>query len=92
MRIRFLREASSEFLDAISFYEKKVPGLGRRFKAEFEKSLKWLCDNPKSCRLTPGGYRRLTLRVFPYQIVCVIRNSTLWESQSRTIDGNQSIG
>ncbi len=76
MKVRFLHEASLEFLDAISFYEKKAPGLGRRFKNEFESTLRWLSKNPESCRLTPGGYRRLTLRVFPYQIVYVIRDST----------------
>jgi hypothetical protein len=78
MRIRFLHEASLEFLDIISSYETEVPGLGRRFLAEFDKSLRWLRDNPESCRLTHGGYRRMTLRVFPYQIVYVVRDHVLW--------------
>ena len=78
MTIRFLHEATLEFLDAITFYENEAPGLGRRFRAEVEESLKRLRDYPESSSLTPGGYRRMPLRVFPYQIIYVTRHPILW--------------
>lgn len=78
MRIRFVHEANLEFLDTISYYETERPGLGRRFKAEVEQSLHWLRDHSEACRLRPGGYRKLSLRIFPYQIAYVVKGSTLW--------------
>lgn len=78
MRIKFVDEASFEFLDAISYYEKQQAGLGRRFKAEVEQTLLWLVEHPGVCRLRPSGYRRLNLRIFPYYIPYIVRTSTLW--------------
>ena len=40
MRVEFLDEARLEFLEAISAYEAKRPGLGQRFKDEFDPTLK----------------------------------------------------
>lgn len=68
MRIRFVDEAGVEFLDGISYYEKQQPGLGRRFKAEVEQILLSLIEHTDACRLRPGGYRRLNLRIFPYYV------------------------
>jgi hypothetical protein len=45
MNIRFVDEASFEFLDAISYYEEQQAGLGRRFKAEVERTLLWLVEH-----------------------------------------------
>jgi plasmid stabilization system protein ParE len=78
MRIKFVDEAGVEFLDGISYYEKQKPGLGSRFKAEVEHTLLWLIEHDEACRLRPGGYRRLNLRIFPYYIPYVVRGSTLW--------------
>ena len=64
MKITFLQEAQSEFLDAISCYEAGRPGLGQRFKDEVDRAVLWLADNPELCRLRPGGYRRMNLRIF----------------------------
>jgi len=78
MRIRFVDEARVEFLDGISYYEKKQPGFGRRFKVEVEQTLRWLSEHSEACRLRPSGYRRLNLRIFPYYIPYITRGSTLW--------------
>ena len=78
MKITFLREAELEFLDAISYYEGQQPKLGRRFKDEVDRSLLWVEARPEVCRLRPGGYRRMNLRVFPYYLPYTIRESTLW--------------
>jgi toxin ParE1/3/4 len=78
MRIRFVDEAGAEFLNAIEYYETQQPQFGRRFKAEVEQTLLWLVENSEACRLRPGGYRRLNLRIFPYYIPYIVRGSTLW--------------
>jgi plasmid stabilization system protein ParE len=78
MTITFLPEAQSEFLDAISHYEEARPGLGQRFKDEVDRTLLWLAEHPEHCRLRPGGYRRMNVRVFPYYIPYIVRQTTLW--------------
>jgi plasmid stabilization system protein ParE len=78
MRVRFVDEARVEFLDGISYYEKQQSGFGRRFKVEVEQTLQWLSEHSEACRLRPGGYRRLNLRIFPYYIPYITRGSTLW--------------
>ena len=45
MNIKFVDEAGFEFLDAISYYEEQQAGLGRRFKAEVERTLLWLVEH-----------------------------------------------
>jgi plasmid stabilization system protein ParE len=76
--IRFVEEAQREFLDAISHYEKARAGFGRRFKEEVDRSILWVTDHPELCRLRPGSYRRINLRVFPYYIPYVVRGQVLW--------------
>ncbi len=78
MTIRFVDEARDEFLNGISHYEKQQTGFGRRFKIEVEQSLLWLSEHSEACRLRPGGYRRLNLRIFPYYLPYIVRGSTLW--------------
>ena len=78
MKITFLQEAKLEFLDAISYYESEQPGLGQRFKDELDRSLLWLAEHAEVCRLRSGGYRRINLRIFPYYIPYVVRETTLW--------------
>jgi len=78
VKIAFLQEAQSEFLDAISYYESSRPGLGKRFKKEVDRTVLWLADHPHLCRLRPGGYRRMNLRIFPYYIPYITRETTLW--------------
>lgn len=78
MNVRFVHHASLEFLDAISYYEKEQSGLGRRFKAEVDRTVLWLSEHSEACRLRKGGYRKLYLRVFPYYIPYIVRGSTLW--------------
>ena len=78
MKITFLQEAELEFLDAISYYETEQPGLGQRFKDEVDRTVLWVAERPEVCRLRPGGYRRINLRVFPYYIPYVVRETKLW--------------
>jgi len=76
--IRFVDEAQRELLDAISHYEEARSGLGRRFKDEVDRYILWIADHPELCRLRPGGYRRINLRVFPFYIPYIVRGTSLW--------------
>jgi plasmid stabilization system protein ParE len=78
MKITFLQEAELEFLDAISYYESQQPGLGQRFKDELDRTVLWVAEHPEVCRLRPGGYRRINLRVFPYYIPYIVRDTKFW--------------
>ena len=78
MIIRFVEEAQSEFLDAISGYEEARAGLGARFKDEVDRCVLWIAEHPELYRLRAGGYRRINLRVFPYYIAYIVRGETLW--------------
>ena len=78
MIIRFVEEAQSEFLDAISGYEEAHAGLGVRFKNEVDRCILSVVNRPDLYRLRPGRYRRINLRGFPYYTACVVRAETLW--------------
>ena len=56
MNIKFVDEASFEFLDAISHYEEEQAGLGRRFKAEVERTILWLAEHPEVYPLRQNAY------------------------------------
>jgi len=71
MKIRFLKEAPREFLAAIEYYDRQENGFGQRFETETDRAV-------LVCPLRRGLYRRLNLRVFPYYIAYVVRESTLW--------------
>ena len=78
MSITFLPQAKEEFLDAIAYYEEARHGLGERFKEEVDRCVLWISEHPELCRLRSGGYRRINLRVFPFHIPFITRDSTLW--------------
>ena len=78
MTIRFVEEAQSEFLDAISSYEEARAGLGARFKGEASRCISSIASRPDIHRLRPEGYRRVNLRGFPYYVAYIVRAETLW--------------
>jgi hypothetical protein len=66
MRLEVHSEARAEFLDAVSFYDAQVPGLGLRFIAEIARCQKALLETPLIGN--PYGRRcrsRLVLRKRP---------------------------
>jgi len=75
---RFVEEAQSEFLDAISYYEEAQAGLGARFHDTVDSAILWIAEHPELYRLRSGGYRRINLRGFPYYIPYIVRGETLW--------------
>src|SRR5262245_54016859 len=56
--------------------EEARAGLGQGFKDEVDRCILWIQDHPELYRLRSGGYRRATLRVFPYYIPYVVRGES----------------
>ena len=73
MRLEVHSEAREEFLQAVSFYDAQVPGLGLRFITEIQRCQKALLETPQIGR--PYGRRMRKFTVgdkFPYSIVYVV--------------------
>ncbi len=69
MDVRFLTPARLEFLEALSFYESRAPGLGADFLDELERSVESIASNPSLGASFEGGTRRVLLRRFPFGII-----------------------
>lgn len=69
MRIRFVPEAQREFEESERYYERQVPGLGRRFREDVREALCRLQAWPLACAVERGDIRRLTLLRFPFKLL-----------------------
>lgn len=78
MSIQFLPQARSELLDAVGYYEGELSGLGERFWDEVDEHIAWIAENHQVPRLRDGGYQRVNLKIFPYYISYVVRESMIW--------------
>ena len=58
--------ARAELIAAQEWYEKEVPGLGRRFREEVDFQVKRLATSPHHFPEMMKGVRRARLRHFPY--------------------------
>lgn len=78
MRLEIDPDARLEFLSASARYEAAVPGLGRRFVAEFERGVSLLLDSPRLGSPFGRRLRRFVLNDgFPYSIVYAVRGDVL---------------
>jgi plasmid stabilization system protein ParE len=69
MRLEFHPEAEEEFLDAVSFYESLVPGLGQRFNSEVQTAAARLLAFPEIGPPLEASLRKLVLERFPYCLI-----------------------
>ena len=68
-------QAEKEYLKACAWYEKKVVGLGHRFKNAVIEQLQTIAEQPESYPAKSRNYRESNLDVFPYLIVYKINKS-----------------
>ena len=69
------------FLDAeeaVKYYEKKVPGLGRRFYNSFITSLGEIEHKPFTHSYIQPPVRRCKIKKFPYKIFFVVKENTIF--------------
>ncbi len=61
--------AAVEIKEIYFWYEDKLPGLGKRFKEDFEDIVYKLSVYPNSYSFITKLHRRATLKTFPYFII-----------------------
>lgn len=70
-RLVFRPGARAEIREARRWYEREVPGLGRRFLVDFDATVENVLPHPSIFPAVEGGngVRRVLLRRFPYSLV-----------------------
>jgi plasmid stabilization system protein ParE len=69
MRIRFEPEAADELAEATSYLADQSAPAAERFLADIAGAKELLLQFPHSGPPVRGSFRRLLLRIFPYQLV-----------------------
>jgi toxin ParE1/3/4 len=78
-RVIFHSEAEWDLHQAIIFYEKERPGLGREFRQEVEAAVRRIGENPKAFPLHDDRETRKGLvHRFPYTIFFIELEEALW--------------
>jgi plasmid stabilization system protein ParE len=78
MTLVVLPQAADEFDDAVAYYEAQQAGLGRRFRDEVDRHIRWIVAHPDIPRLRVGGYRRVNLKIFRHYVAYVQIATTIW--------------
>ncbi|MFI5150701.1 MAG: type II toxin-antitoxin system RelE/ParE family toxin [Bacteroidia bacterium] len=68
-RLRFLEEARSELMDAVSWYELQVEGLGERFLGNALKLTELIVSQPELFQVKQSGYREAKVTHFPFLLI-----------------------
>ena len=64
--------------EAIEWYEKKSPGLGRRFYKSFDETTERIFKNPTAYFYITKNVRRALFRNFPYKLIYTISDNTIF--------------
>ena len=75
--IRFDPDARQEFLEAVEYYERCRPGLGRTFRNKIENGIEQISEAPFRYRIIRSPFRRYVLLKFPYSIIYTIEPNHL---------------
>jgi toxin ParE1/3/4 len=68
MRIVYHPEAEAELIESARFYDRRIPGLGRRFLLEIDKSIERILANPTKWKVVEDDIRRFLMKKFPFSI------------------------
>jgi toxin ParE1/3/4 len=71
---RFHPDALAEATEAVTFYEMRQPGLGKRFIAALRDAAERVCRNPSLYREVDVGIRKCRLLRFPYGVIFRVRD------------------
>ena len=75
--IAFRAEATSEFRDAVAWYEGQRRGLGIEFVDEVERALNDIAEQPDRHAVVVGDVRESLVRRFPFCIYYRVRRGIL---------------
>ncbi len=76
-KVKFAKEASNEFLDAVEWYELSAKGLGLRFTEEIDSTIERIKLNPDLYPSIVEDIKRIQVNKFPYSIFYKIEDDTL---------------
>lgn len=74
--VTFTLPARAELIDAQTWYENEVPGLGRHFRTAVGDVVQRMTANPQQFPVIHKNVRRALLRRFPYALMFVIEADT----------------
>ena len=78
MHVEFSAEAKLEFEDGEHYYERQLPGLGARFRADVREALVRLKNWPLAAPVERGDIRRLILSRFPYKLLYSVEDGIIY--------------
>jgi hypothetical protein len=76
-RLLFRPEARAEMLEAQSWYDVRVPGLGTEFALAVAAGAAAISRFPDACPLVHGRVRKAVLRRFPYALLYVMDDDSI---------------
>ncbi len=77
MRVVFRPEARLEALEATSWYDEQVAGLGSEFARALDAVVQSIARIPEAYPLIEGECRRALLRRFPFSVIFRMRGEEL---------------
>lgn len=78
MRMVFSPEAMTEFTDGENYYERQMPALGSRFRADVRDALSRLRKWPLATPIEHGDIRRMMLSRFPYKLLYSVETDHIY--------------
>jgi len=69
--------ADDELIEAIRFYERRAPGLGRSFLQEVRSALDRVLTAPESAQVIRDEVRAKPLHRFPYSLLYTLESGTI---------------
>lgn len=78
MAIKYQSPALSELTEAIQWYEKQMPGLGKRFLQSTLKTEKQIAMFPEMHQKIYKNIRRAIVPVFPYTMLYYIKGTNIF--------------
>ena len=73
MRVRFLRPAEEEYLEALRYYAGQALDLGAELLTDLDHATGLLAELPSIGAPYEGETRRLLFRRFPYSLIYIIQ-------------------
>ena len=77
MNVRFLEAARSDLREAIRYYNKQQPGLGRELRDEDYATIERITRLPEAWRALSENTRRCRVHRFPYGVIYQIRSDEI---------------
>lgn len=69
--LTFHEEAGAEIIEAATYYEERMPGLGMLFLGALDEAVQNVLAHPDACQLVGSEIRRSLMRRFPYSLLYV---------------------